>query len=231
MASLADTACASVRSNAGGARAPSGLLSYASLHACTLHGDRRLSLPLLALLLLLHFRILAAAAGSHFSPAVSRLASRLRLSPSMAAVTLLAMGNGAPDAFASAAALRGGGGMPRAGLAAVLSAGAFVSAFVVGAVALIAPPHFAVPPASFSRDVFLYLLAASALFCVYLSAEIFLWQAVALVLFYAFFVGLVFYMDLGAAAPGKPVVGSAELDQMADALPVSVEHQKRQRAR
>ncbi|WVZ88300.1 hypothetical protein U9M48_034836 [Paspalum notatum var. saurae] len=182
------------------ARAPA-LLDYAAIHSCLLGGDARRSLPLLSLLLLLHFRLLAAAASAGLAPAVSRLARRLRLSSSMAAATLLALGNGAPDAFASAAAL-GSAGMPRAGLAAVLSAGAFVSAFAVGAVALVAAP-FAVPPAPFARDVFCYVLAASGLFCVYLSAEIFLWQALALVLFYAFFVGLVFYMDLGAAADGK----------------------------
>ncbi|KAL6905640.1 hypothetical protein ACP4OV_003241 [Aristida adscensionis] len=209
--------------------APPGLLDYAAVHSCLLGGDARLSLPLLGLLLALHFRLLAAAAGARFTPAVARLASRLRLSPSMAAVTLLALGNGAPDAFASAAALRGGGGMPRAGLAAVLSAGAFVSAFVVGAVALIAAP-FAVPPASFARDVFFYLVAASGLFYVYLSAEIFLWQAVGFVLFYVFFVGLVFYMDLGAE--GKAVT-AAELEMVNGAareaidLPVTMEYHKK----
>ena len=151
----------------------------------------------------------------------------------MAAVTLLALGNGAPDAFASAAALGGPRGMPRAGLAAILSAGTFVSAFVVGAVALIAAP-FAVPPASFTRDVFYYLVAASELFYVYLSAEIFLWQAVGLVVFYAFFVGLVFYMDLGGDE-GKAVANSAAELQMANGigrvamdLPVTVEDHKQQ---
>nr|CAB3459347.1 unnamed protein product [Digitaria exilis] len=201
---------------------PPALLDYAAIHSCLLRGDARLSLPLLALLLLLHFRLLAASASARFTPAVSRLAARLRLSPSMAAVTLLALGNGAPDAFASAAALGGPRGMPRAGLAAVISAGAFVSAFVVGAVALIAAP-FAVPSASFARDVFFYLVAASGLFYVYLSAEIFLWQAVGLVLFYVFFVGLVFYMDLGAH-DGKAVNNPAAEATMN--LPVTVEDHK-----
>ncbi|XP_073008305.1 cation/calcium exchanger 5 [Typha latifolia] len=169
-----------------------GLLNYFSIHFCLLSGNHLLSLPFLSLLLLLHFAFLAAAAGDHFSPVVSRLAATLRLSPSMAAVTLLALGNGAPDVFASAAALRSG--QPRTGLAAILSAGAFVSAFVVGAVAIYAAP-FPLSPAPFIRDVFFYLVAASALFYVYLSAEIFLWQAVGFVLFYLFFVGFVFYMD------------------------------------
>nr|QSQ68558.1 hypothetical protein PY_002592 [Puya raimondii] len=185
--------CAFSASHCGGD--PPGLLNYAALHFCLLSGDLRLSLPSLSLLLLLHFRLLASAASLHFSPAVSRIAARLRLSPSMAAVTLLSLGNGAPDAFASAAALRGG--LPRTGLAAILSAGTFVSAFVVGAVTLLAAP-FPLDPAPFVRDVFFYLVASSALFYIYLSAEIFLWQAVGFILFYLFFVGFVFYMDLAA---------------------------------
>lgn len=112
----------------------------------------------------------------------------------MAAVTLLAIGNGAPDLFASIAALRTG--QDRTGLAAVVSAGAFVSAFVVGAVVAFSPnSSFSLEPSPFIRDVFFYLLAVSTMFYVYLSAEIFLWQAVGMVCLYVFFVGLVFWMD------------------------------------
>lgn len=117
----------------------------------------------------------------------------------MGAVTLLALGNGAPDVFASVAAVRGG--QARTGFGAILSAGTFVSAFVVGFVALYAAP-FAVDPAPFVRDVLFYLTAAFFLFYVYLSAEIFLWQAVGFVGFYLFFVGIVFSMDSGYSGIG-----------------------------
>lgn len=109
-------------------------------------------------------------------------------------MTLLALGNGAPDVFASVAAVRGG--QYRTGFGAILSAGTFVSAFVVGFVAIYAAP-FSVNPAQFVRDVLFYLTAALFLFYVYLSAEIFLWQAVGFIGFYLFFVGFVFWMDLG----------------------------------
>ncbi|KAL0919791.1 hypothetical protein M5K25_011909 [Dendrobium thyrsiflorum] len=171
-----------------------GLVNYSSLHFCLLHSSPLLSFPSLSLLLILLFYLLARTASDHFSPAVSLLSSRLLLSPSMAAVTLLALGNGAPDLFASIAALHTG--QARTGLAAVVSAGAFVSAFVVGAVAALCPTSpFRLEPSPFIRDVFFYLLAASAMFYIYLSAEIFLWQAVGFVFFYVFFVGLVFWMD------------------------------------
>lgn len=112
----------------------------------------------------------------------------------MGAVTLLALGNGAPDVFASVAAV--GSGNPRTGFGAILSAGTFVSALVVGFVAIYAAP-FGVNPGAFVRDVLFYLTAASFLFFVYLSGEIYLWQAIGFVGFYLFFVGFVFSMDLG----------------------------------
>lgn len=71
-----------------------------------------------------------------------------------------------------------------------------MSAFVVGFVAIYAAP-FSVDAGCFVRDVGFYLMAALFLFYVYLSGEIFVWQAVGFVGLYVFFVGMVFWMDLG----------------------------------
>uniref|UniRef100_A0A5B7C2L7 Putative cation/calcium exchanger 5 n=1 Tax=Davidia involucrata TaxID=16924 RepID=A0A5B7C2L7_DAVIN len=181
-----------------------GLLNYYSLHFCIFHENPSLSIPFLSLTVLLQFYILVKTAQDRFSVVVTKLSSLLNLSPSMAAVTLLALGNGAPDVFASVAAVRGG--HPRTGFGAILSAGTFVSAFVVGFVAIYAAP-FSVDPAPFVRDVLFYFIAALFLFYAYLSAEIFLWQAIGFVGFYLFFVGIVFWMDFGMAG-GKGKSGS-----------------------
>ncbi|CAH8383911.1 unnamed protein product [Eruca vesicaria subsp. sativa] len=190
---------------------------YFTLHFCIFNQNNLFTIPTLSLLILLHFYILITTAQSHFSTVTTKLADRLRLSPSMAAVTLLALGNGAPDVFASVAALRAG--QYRTGFGAILSAGTFVSAFVVGFVAIHAAP-FSVDAASFVRDVVFYLVGASFLFCVYLSGEIFVWQAVGFVGFYVFFVGFVFWMDFGSVVEvrGK-VVGISEEEK--DLLRVS----------
>lgn len=116
--------------------------------------------------------------------------------------------------FASVAAVRGG--HARTGFGAILSAGTFVSAFVVGFVAIYAAP-FSVNPATFVRDVLFYLIAALFLFYVYLSAEIFLWQAVGFVGFYVFFVGFVFWMDLGMEEE-KGKVGLGREDEVKKGL-------------
>lgn len=86
-----------------------------------------------------------------------------------------------------------------------------MSAFVVGSVAIISSP-FSLQPVPFIRDVFSYLLAASALFYIYLSAEIYLWQAVGFIVFYVFFVGLVFWMDLGARGGRHEEAAAAEME-------------------
>ncbi|KAL5995897.1 hypothetical protein ACLOJK_025970 [Asimina triloba] len=177
----------------------SGLFNYAALHFCFFAQYPFLSVLALALILLFHFYVLVKTAQDRFSVVVTQLASLLNLSPSKAAVTLLALGNGSPDVFASVAAVRGG--QARTGFGAILSAGTFVSALVVGFVAIYAAP-FAVDPSPFIRDVFFYLVAAFFLFYVYLSAEIYLWQAVGFVGLYVFFVGFVFWMDVGVGADG-----------------------------
>ncbi|KAM7273238.1 hypothetical protein ACFE04_027902 [Oxalis oulophora] len=87
----------------------------------------------------------------------------------------------------------------RTGFGAILSAGTFVSSFVVGFVAIYAAP-FSVDAVPFVRDVLFYLVGALFLFYVYLSGEIFVWQAVGFVGFYVFFVGFVFWMDFGLDA-------------------------------
>ncbi|RAL52480.1 hypothetical protein DM860_007337 [Cuscuta australis] len=202
-----------------------GLLHYSSFHSCLFRQNPFFSVPFLGLFVFLYFYILIATAQVHFSVVVTKLVAHLRLSPSMGAVTLLALGNGAPDVFASVAAVRGG--HPKTGFGAILSAGTFVSAFVVGFVSIYAAP-FSVDPAPFVRDVMFYLTAATFLFYVYLSAEIFLWQAVGFVGFYLFFVVMVFWMDLadgnrrvkrvsdgtemGLLGNGKTRKGTSEMD-------------------
>lgn len=141
----------------------------------------------------------------------------------MGGVTLLALGNGAPDVFASLAAVRSG--QYRTGFGAILSAGTFVSAFVVGFVAIYAAP-FNVDPGSFVRDVAFYLVGALFLFYVYLSGEITFWQAVGFVGFYIFFVGFVFWMDLGTGVVHKKDGGEMDCEKGGAVMVSNLEDEK-----
>jgi len=164
------------------------VINYLILHYCGMEGQAWVSVPFLVGAVILAFYFLAETAEQYFSPVVRQLVEILRMSPSMGGVTLLALGNGAPDIFASLAAI--GGDNSRIGLGAILSAGTFVSAFVVGSVAMAAAP-FSVRPMPFVRDALFYVAAVSILFVIYLRGEIVFWQAVGLMAFYAIFVVVV----------------------------------------
>ncbi|CAI7867592.1 unnamed protein product [Closterium sp. NIES-53] len=129
--------------------------------------------------------LLADTADRFFCPTVETMSAMLGLSPSTAGVTLLALGNGAPDVFSSLAAIVGGN--PKVGLGAVVSAGAFVTCFVVGCVAVAAAP-FPVRPRPFLRDSCLFATGVLLLLLIYLSGHVYLWQAAGLVAFYICFV-------------------------------------------
>ncbi|CAI7803699.1 unnamed protein product [Closterium sp. NIES-54] len=144
-----------------------------------------ISLPLLLLGLLAALFLLADTADRFFCPTVETMSAMLGLSPSTAGVTLLALGNGAPDVFSSLAAIVGGN--PKVGLGAVVSAGAFVTCFVVGCVAVAAAP-FPVRPRPFLRDSCLFATGVLLLLLIYLSGHVYLWQAAGLVAFYICFV-------------------------------------------
>ncbi|KAL2340271.1 hypothetical protein Fmac_008211 [Flemingia macrophylla] len=156
---------------------------------CLFPQSSTLSIPTLSLFLLLHFYILITTLQRHFSLVTTKLASHLSLSHSITAITLLSLGNDALNVFATL-----GTSHSYTGLSAILSASTFISALVVGFVAIYASP-FVLNPTPFVKDVLFYLTIAFFLFYSYLSAKIFLWQTLAFIAFYFFFVAFVFYMD------------------------------------
>jgi Ca2+/Na+ antiporter len=164
------------------------MVNYLILHYCGMGGQAWISVPVLVGVLILAFYVLAETAENYFSPVVQKSVEVLGMTPSMGGVTLLALGNGAPDIFASLAAIQGDNS--RIGFSAILSAGTFVSGFVVGLVALASGP-FSVQPMPFVRDVSFYFGAVCLLFMVYLNGEIVFWQAIGMVSFYVLFVVVV----------------------------------------
>jgi sodium/potassium/calcium exchanger 6 len=184
----------------------------------------------MCLVVALAFWILGDTAEGYFCPAVRTLADRWNLAPATAGVTLLALGNGAPDVFASLAAFSkfsandgfinpgsssDGGGDSTGGnitlnasetssgmVGAIVSAGMFVSGAVVGAVALVASP-FRVDPGPFSRDVGFYLVGVAGVFLVVMDGRVHPWEAVLLPAYYVVFVVYVVASDVSADPAGK----------------------------
>jgi solute carrier family 24 (sodium/potassium/calcium exchanger), member 6 len=142
------------------------------------------------MMLLFYFYLLGGTAERFFCPALSRISEGLKMSPNIAGVTLLALGNGSPDIFSTIAAVSQGAFA--SSLGSQLGAGMFVTTVVAGAVAVAAGNvHATVTRRPFLRDVGFYILALVMVFFVCWEKKIRIWQSVGFIGFYFLYVVVV----------------------------------------
>lgn len=86
------------------------IIDFLELYYCTFQetfcstGKSIVMLPLAILLIVIAMWNLGSTADSYLSPALEAISDKFKCSESLAGVTLLALGNGAPDVFAAIAA-------------------------------------------------------------------------------------------------------------------------------
>jgi len=163
-----------------------GFFDYLYLHYCVLAHVPILSFAILILLLLFYFYLLGSTAERFFCPVLARISRVLNLSPNVAGVTLLALGNGSPDIFSQIAAVNNG--VFETALGTMLGSSLFVGTVVVGAITLAANTVVVVTRRPFIRDVVFYMIAIVFLFCVCWSNKFYLWEGAALLSYYLFYV-------------------------------------------
>eukprot|EP00899_Mesostigma_viride_P023912 jgi/Mesvir1/4705/Mv05631-RA.1 len=170
-------------------------IEYLSLRYCTLRNWPRLSLVCITSWLLILFFLLGNTAADHFCPSLEQLADLLQLSPILAGVTLLPLGNGAPDVFASVASFMGAGAGD-VGLNSVLGAAVFVTLIVCGAVA-ISGREIELNQRAFLSNVGCFILVTLALLALILarSGIVHFYHALAFTSLYAAYVAYVITLE------------------------------------
>ncbi|XP_051156265.1 mitochondrial sodium/calcium exchanger protein-like [Leptopilina boulardi] len=146
---------------------------------------------LLILWLLYLFLILATTSDNFFCPSLGVISTVFRLSDSIAGVTILAFGNGAPDIFTSLASSPDDSMIMFTEL---IGAGVFVTALIAGSVAVFAP--FQVHWKSFLRDCSFYILATGWICYLVNDQIIHLWEALSCIVLYALFIITVVLMQV-----------------------------------
>ncbi|KAL5708692.1 hypothetical protein ACHQM5_019458 [Ranunculus cassubicifolius] len=169
-----------------------GYINYLSLFYCTLGQSPILGYILLILWLVILFYILGDTAASYFCSSLESLAIVLKLSPAIAGVTLLSLGNGANDVFSSLVSFMGDG-TGGVGLNSVLGGVFFVSCIVVGVISLSVGGHqqVSLDKASFIRDVLFLLLSLCALLVILIIGKINIWGALSFIVLYLVYVVIV----------------------------------------
>ncbi|KAK4272360.1 hypothetical protein QN277_020928 [Acacia crassicarpa] len=165
-----------------------GYINYLQIFYCNLGQFPVLGYVLLALWLLVLFYLLGDTASNYFCHSLEGLSSILRLSPTIAGVTLLSLGNGSPDFFASVASFtRSSGGA--VGLNSILGAALFVSTAVLGIISiLVSPEKITVDEVSFIRDVGFLLFSLFSLTVIIYIGKINLWGSICYISIYIIYV-------------------------------------------
>ncbi|KAJ4969592.1 hypothetical protein NE237_002691 [Protea cynaroides] len=181
--------CAYLRSEKG--CKPEGYIDYLQLFYCTCGRYPVFGYTVLVLWLIVLFYLLGNTAADYFCSSLDRLSTVLRLSPTIAGVTLLSLGNGAPDVFASIVSfMQTGAG--EVGLNSVLGGAFFISTIVVGIISIsVDPRQISIDKSSFIRDVVFFLLTLSSLLLILLCGKIDVWGAITFASLYFVYVFIV----------------------------------------
>ncbi|PIA54040.1 hypothetical protein AQUCO_00900546v1 [Aquilegia coerulea] len=170
----------------------SGYIDYLYLFYCLSGNWPSLGFTLIILWLLVLFYLLGDTASVYFCSSLESLSKILKLSPTIAGVTLLSLGNGAPDLFSSLVSFTGNGSKS-VGVNSVLGGAFFVSCIVVGVICVIVgPSQISVQKFDFIRDVCFLLLGLSALLLTLLVGKINLWGALGFFALYLIYVFVVY---------------------------------------
>ncbi|TQD94093.1 hypothetical protein C1H46_020288 [Malus baccata] len=169
-----------------------GYINYLNIFYCNFATFPLLGYCCMFLWLLVLFYVLGNTASEYFCSSLDSLSRLLKLSPTIAGVTLLSLGNGAPDVFSSLVSFMGGG-TGEIGLNTVLGGASFVSCAVVGILSIsMRKRRIRVHKADFVRDICFYLLVIVCLGVILIRKEIDVWAAIAFSSLYIAYVIVVY---------------------------------------
>ncbi|KAI9224399.1 Sodium/calcium exchanger protein-domain-containing protein [Blastocladiella britannica] len=186
----ADT-CDFIRANCADLSS-SSIIDYLTWHYCSVPVSLwPLSASALGVGMIVLFLFMGTTASEFFCPNLSTIAEALGMSESLAGVTLLAFGNGAPDIFSNFSSLSSNAG----GLAMgeMIGAATFINTLVLGGVAIFAP--FRLDPMILFRDATFLLGSLGAALYIMWAKQISAWAAGVLLAYYFAYVVLVLWVQ------------------------------------
>ncbi|KAJ2051375.1 hypothetical protein H4S04_002014 [Coemansia sp. S16] len=198
-----------------------GIVNYVELYYCRYTTRHATVLAFMAAWLALLFVWLGVSASEYFSPNISTLSQLMHLPESLAGVTLLALGNGAPDLFSTFSAVRAGSGALALGQ--LIGSASFIVSVVIGATTLVVPVY-KVSQLSYLRELCFFVATIGMVAVIVLSERLSRGLAICMMALYVAYVITVMattyyeeqYVALEASVEGLDNIIALQADQPAD---------------
>ena len=169
-------------------------LNFYSIYFCLLDEILWIFIPLTLLIIILIFNFISATIEEYVAPAITFITESLKLSEALAAVTLLALANGAGDVITAIVASDTEGGISY-NIGALYGAGLFVCSLVVAISVHNSNQDIQVLPATIYRDIGFYI-GATLLTLIFALIGTLTWvSALFMLLLYLALVGTVVIQD------------------------------------
>eukprot|EP01114_Cavostelium_apophysatum_P020498 TRINITY_DN6889_c0_g1_i1.p1 TRINITY_DN6889_c0_g1~~TRINITY_DN6889_c0_g1_i1.p1 ORF type:complete len:634 (+),score=62.09 TRINITY_DN6889_c0_g1_i1:80-1981(+) len=164
---------------------PSGIVNYLSIYFCTTDVVMRyVKLVCMAFLLLALFYVLGITTENYFCPTLTVMSKKMHLPADIAGITLLALGNGAPDVFSMIAGMNNDNFDIALGES--LGSGVFCTTAIIGIVSVISTAKLEKWPVI--RDIIFYLVALLMIMFICNDGQVTWWESVIFLSYYIVYV-------------------------------------------
>ena len=135
---------------------PSEYINTYSLYYCLFKGKLFISIPTFTFIILILFILLSSTSDIFLGPSITKIVEIFKINQNIAALTLLAFGNGAPDVISSLVASNNIEGIEFS-LGNMIGGGIFVTSFGFALVCYYGK-DIKISPKMFKRDIILYII-------------------------------------------------------------------------
>ena len=170
---------------------PGDYINFYSMHYCLMKGSLVFTSFIIIFFLFILFFILSSTSDMFLSTAITKIVETFNINQNIAAVTLLAFGNGAPDVISSLVASAEVEGIAFS-ISSLIGGGMFVTSLVLGLV-VFRGKDILVNSSMFNRDLILYLISLAHIILIGIKKRITLIDSCGFIFIYTLNVLCAFY--------------------------------------
>ena len=166
-------------------------INFYSVHYCLLKGSYISSLIFIILFLIILFFILSSTSDIFLSTSIAKIVEFFHINQNIAAATLLAFGNGAPDVISSLVASDEDEGISFS-ICNLIGSGMFITSFVFGSV-VFKGKDILVNSSMFNREILIYLISLFHIILIGIKKKVTLLDSFIFILIYTVNIICAFY--------------------------------------